>query len=90
MRRQVTGLRKPLIAVRVGAYVRFLASMCSQVCPQIEVKGEAFSAERTFEGLLACMNELMSFELGVVKKLLVASSNGTYVLSLSMSHGVFP
>ena len=47
------------------------------MCPQIEVQRESFVASLTFVGLLSSMHELMSFELGVVKELLVASRDWT-------------
>ena len=59
------------------------------MCPQIEVQRESFVASLTFVGLLSSMHELMSFELGVVKELLVASGHWTREHSFTMSHLVF-
>jgi len=61
MSRQIARLCEPLVAVRVGAHVRFLARMCPQMRPQIEVKRESFTAKCALEWFFTRVDKLVSF-----------------------------
>ena len=60
--------------------------MRTQVRPEIEVQRESFVASLAFVRLLSGMHELMSFQLGVVKELLVASWDWTREHSFTVGH----
>ena len=79
-------MSEPLVTAGIGANVWLLSSVSPHVCPQIEVQGEAFVADLTFVGFDSSVNELMSFELGVVKELLVASWERTCEHPFTMSN----
>ena len=57
--------------------------------PQIEVQREALVASLAFVRLLACVDELVPFELRIVKELLVAASDWTGKHPFTMGHLVF-
>lgn len=86
MSSQVARLSEPFVAVWIFAHVGLLAGMRSQMGPQVEVERESLIAERTFERLLARVDQLMSLELRVVKESLVATLHRADVLTFAMSH----
>jgi hypothetical protein len=59
------------------------------MCAQVEVKAEAFIADVALIRFFACVNELVTLKLAIVKKLLAASFNHTPEHSFSMCHFVF-
>jgi len=59
------------------------------MCAQVEVKAEAFIADITFIGFFASVNQLVPFELTVIKELLAASLNHAPEHSFSVRHFVF-
>jgi hypothetical protein len=58
MCRQVRTLSESLIATWVGAQIRLLTRMSSQMSPQIEVQREFLATEFTLERFLALMIEI--------------------------------
>ena len=90
---EVAGLSEALLTVRKGALVRLFACVSSQVCPQVEIKGEGLPTELTSERLfplrsLYSVHQHVSTELGVVKELLAAALDRTGELSFSVCHGM--
>ena len=86
---QVRRLGEPLLAVGVRAYIGLLAGVRAQMRPQIEVQREALVASLAFVRLLACVDELVPFELRIVEELLVAASDRTGKHPFPMGHLVF-
>ena len=79
-------MSEPLVAAGIGTNVWLLSSVSPHVCSQIEVQREAFVADLTFVGLDSSVHELMSFELRIVKELLVASWERTCEHPFTMSN----
>ena len=79
-------MSEPLVAAGIGANVWLLSSVSPHMCPQIEVQRKSFVADLAFVGLDSGVNELVSFELGVVKELLVASWERTCKHPFTMSN----
>lgn len=87
---QVGGLSKLFIAAVERADVGSVSGVDPDVCAQVEVQREALPTafKSALEGLLSCVNKLVSFKFGALDKSF--SALGTDVHSRTMSVEVFP
>ena len=83
---QVRRLRESLKTVRIAANIWFLPSVGPQVGPQVEVKAESLVTDFALVGLFPCVDELVSFELGVVEELFLATFDGANKHAFTVGH----
>lgn len=90
---EVARLSEALLTAGEIALIRFFTCVCSQMRPQVEIKGKRLGTELALEGLFSLdrfysVNQHMSAQLGVVKELLSAGLDRTDELTLSVSQCV--
>lgn len=83
---QVRALGEPPVALRPGAHVRLLSGVRAQMRSQIEIQGKALVADVALVGLLASVDQLVTFKLGVVEETFAAALHGTDVSALCVRY----
>jgi len=86
VRCEVGGLSKPFAAVWERAYVRFLASVCPQMRPQIKVQTKALATNVALVRLLSRVDQLVPLEFAVVKEFLATALLRAHIEPLAMGN----